>query len=62
MATHSHILAWRIPGTEEPEGLWPIGSQRVGHDYRTNGHCTGSPALPTNHTMSILLLLFPSFT
>ena len=38
MVTHSHILAWRVPGTEEPEGLWPIGSQRVGHDYRINGH------------------------
>ena len=42
--------------------VWPIGSQRVGHDYRINSHCTGSPAPPTNHTMWILLLLFPSFT
>ena len=32
MATHSSILAWRIPGTEEPGGLQPMGSQRVGHD------------------------------
>ena len=32
MATHSSILAWRIPQTEEPGGLQPIGSQRVGHD------------------------------
>ena len=32
MATHSSILAWRIPWTEEPGGLKPIGSQRVGHD------------------------------
>ena len=31
MATHSSILAWRIPWTEEPGGLWPIGSQGVGH-------------------------------
>ena len=31
MATHSSILAWRIPGTEEPGGLQPRGSQRVGH-------------------------------
>ena len=31
-ATHSSILAWRIPWTEEPGGLWSIGSQRVGHD------------------------------
>ena len=32
MATHSSILAWRIPCTEEPVGLQSIGSQRVGHD------------------------------
>ena len=32
MATHSIILAWRIPGTEEPDGLCIIGLQRVGHD------------------------------
>ena len=32
MATHSSILAWRIPGTEEPGGLQPMGLQRVGHD------------------------------
>ena len=32
MATHSSILAWRIPGTEEPGGLQSMGSQRVGHD------------------------------
>ena len=32
MATHSSILAWRIPWTEEPGGSQPIGSQRVGHD------------------------------
>ena len=32
METHSSILAWRIPCTEEPGGLQPIGSQRVRHD------------------------------
>jgi len=32
MATHSSILAWRIPQTEEPGGLQFMGSQRVGHD------------------------------
>ena len=32
MATHSSILARRIPWTEEPGGLWSIGSQRVGHN------------------------------
>ena len=32
MATHSSILAWRIPWTEELGGLQSMGSQRVGHD------------------------------
>jgi len=32
MATHSSILAWRIPQTEEPGGLQSMGSQTVGHD------------------------------
>ena len=36
MAAHSSILAWRIPRTEEPGGLWSMGSQRVGHDWVTN--------------------------
>ena len=33
MATHSSVLAWRIPGTVEPGGLLSIGSHRVGHDW-----------------------------
>ena len=32
MATHSSVLAWRIPGTEEPGGLQSMGSHRVRHD------------------------------
>ena len=32
MATHSSILAWRIPWTEEPGELQSMGSQKVGHD------------------------------
>ena len=32
MATHSNILAWRIPWLEDPGGLQSIGSQRVGHN------------------------------
>ena len=32
MATHSSVLAWRIPGTGEPVGLLSMGSHRVGHD------------------------------
>ena len=36
MATHSSILVWRIPQTEEPDRLQSIGSRRVGHDGVTN--------------------------
>ena len=32
MATHSSVLAWRIPGVGEPCGLTAMGSHRVGHD------------------------------
>ena len=40
-ATHSSILAWRIPQTEEPGGLQSIWSQRVGHDWaHTSTHTT----------------------
>ena len=34
MATHSSVLAWRIPGTGKPGGLPSMGSHRVGHDWR----------------------------
>ena len=33
MAIHSSVLAWRIPGMEEPDGLPPMGLHRVGHDW-----------------------------
>jgi len=33
MATHSSVLAWRIPGIGEPGGLPSMGSHRVGHDW-----------------------------
>ena len=32
MASHSSVLSWEIPWMEEPDGLRPMGSQRVGHD------------------------------
>ena len=38
MATHSSVLAWRIPRTEEPGGgIWSIGSQRVGLSMQAGG-------------------------
>ena len=33
MATHSSVLAWRIPGMGEPGGLPSVGSHKVGHDW-----------------------------
>ena len=38
MATHSSVLAWRIPGTGEPGGLPSMGSHRVGHDCQVSKH------------------------
>ena len=43
MATHSSVLAWRIPGTEEPGGLPSMGSHRVGHDWRKLAAAVFSP-------------------
>ena len=45
METHSSILAWKIPRTEEPGGLQSVGSQRVGHDRATE--CTHTSCLQT---------------
>ena len=39
MATHFSILAWRIPWTEEPGGLWSIGSQKVRHNLARMHQC-----------------------
>ena len=36
MATHSSTLAWKIPWTEEPDGLQSMGSRRIGHDWATS--------------------------
>ena len=44
-ATHSSILAWRIPWTEEPGGLQLMGLQRVGHDWATE-HTLFKETLP----------------
>ena len=45
MATHSSILSWRIPWTEESGRLWSIGSQRVGHDWSDVHACTATTAV-----------------
>ena len=43
MATHSSVLAWRIPGTGEPGGLPSMGSHRVGHDWRNLAAAAAQP-------------------
>ena len=50
MATHSSILAWRIPWTEEPGGLQSTESQRVGHD-RSDLVCTYTHTHKHTHPM-----------
>ena len=47
MATHSTVLAWRIPGTEEPGGLPSMGSHTVGHDWSD----LAAEAAATNHSV-----------
>ena len=42
MATHSSVLAWRIPGTGEPGGLPSLGSHRVGHDWSDRSSSSSS--------------------
>ena len=51
METHSNILAWRIPWTEEPGGLWSIESQRVVHD-RSDLACMHTLMVKTPHFQS----------
>ena len=56
MATHSSVLAWRIPGTGEPGGLPSMGLHRVGHDLSdlaaaAGGHISES-TLENNFTIS----------
>ena len=45
MATHSSVLAWRIPGTEEPGGLPSMGSHRVRHDWSDFAAAAAADAL-----------------
>ena len=51
MATHSSILAWRIPRAEEPDGLQSMASQRVGHDVATEHAHTQPLASSSSRTL-----------
>ena len=55
MATHSSVLAWRIPGMGEPGGLPSMGSHRVGHDW---GDLAAAAAYLSQNKWSINVTLF----
>ena len=50
LATHSSVLAWRIPGMEETGGLPSMGSHRVGHDWIDLAAATAAPSTRAGHT------------
>ena len=60
MATHSSVLAWRIPWTEEPGGLQSMESQSLRHDWVTNTHthAPGYPYILMEKESSIFLSLY----
>ena len=53
MTTHSSILAWEMPWTEEPGGLQSVGSQRVGHIFGIQEDCLQSASLQAAPEMGI---------
>ena len=63
MATHSSVLAWRIPGTGEPGGLPSMGSHRVGHDWSDLAAAAAAAARQTSLSITIswsLLKIMPT--
>ena len=59
MATHSSVLAWRIPGMGEPGGLSSLGSHRVGHDWSDLAAAAASQTLPLIYQLSLHNILNP---
>ena len=59
MATHSSVLAWRIPGTGEPGGLPSMGSHRVGHDL---SDLAAAAAVYISQSATPILPRLPSFS
>ena len=57
MATHSGVLAWRIPGTGEPGGLPSMGSHRVGHDWSDLAAVAADTWYKGTHTVFVFLWL-----
>ena len=59
MATHSSVLAWRIPGMGEPGGLPSMGSHRVGHDWNHLATAAAAVTVKTNKTNKNIHLVDP---
>ena len=55
MATHSSVLAWRIPGMAEPGGLPSLGSHRVGHDWSNLAAAARIPSPP----LALFVVMLP---
>ena len=62
MATHSSILAWRIPGTEEPSGLLSMGSHRVGHDWSNLAAAAAAFACVSAQSLSCIWIFVTPWT
>ena len=65
MATHSSVLAWRIPGTGVPGGLLSMGSQRVGHDSSDLAAAAAVPMADTcmvRHKLYVFIFNFKMFS
>ena len=58
LATHSSVLAWRIPGTGEPGGLPSVGSHRVGHDWSDLAAATAQDLLELTPQKDVLFIFF----
>ena len=59
MATHSSVLAWRIPGTGEPGGLPSMGSHRVGHDRSDLAAAAAAACIYQSQSLHLSLPPFP---
>ena len=62
MATHSRVLAWRIPGMGEPDGLPSMGSHRVGHDWSDLAAAAAAAARHIIHPDLRNVFHLPSFS
>ena len=61
MATHSSVLAWRIPGTGEPHGLPSVGSHRVGHDWSDLAAAAAAAFSSLSYTLPVLMLVYLNY-